>query len=96
MFVTVLIFAKFARNKPATLLKYELLSEVLQTLNLDDKKPFFGRSFYLVTASVYIRQVSKRWLKFFVSRTTTKKINMLTMCNVKTKYKKMAMHNKPN
>ena len=62
--VTVLIFAKFARNKPATLLKYELLSEVLQTLQLDNKKPFFGRSCYLVTASVYISQVSKRWLKF--------------------------------
>ena len=61
--LTVLIFANFTRNKPATLLKYELLSEVLQTLNLDNKKPFFGRSSYLVTASVYIRQVSKRWLK---------------------------------
>ena len=61
--VMVLIFAKFARNKPATLLKYELLSEVLQTLKLDNKKPFFGRSSYLVTVSVYIRQVSKRWLK---------------------------------
>ena len=36
--VTVLIFVKFARNKPATLLKYELFSAVLQTLNLDDKK----------------------------------------------------------
>ena len=62
--LTVLIFANFTRNKPATLLKYELLSEVLQTLNLDNKKPFFGRSSYLVTASIYIRQVSKRWLKF--------------------------------
>ena len=41
MSVTVLILAKFARNKPATLLKYELLSDVLQTLNLDNKKPFF-------------------------------------------------------
>ena len=61
--VTVLILEKFARNKPATLLKYELLSDILQTLNLDSKKPFFGRSSYLVTASVYIRQVSKRWLK---------------------------------
>ena len=61
---TVLIFANFARNKPAMLLKYELLSEVLQTLNLDNKKPFFGRSSYLVTVSVYIRQVSKRWLRF--------------------------------
>ena len=39
--VTLLIFAKFARNKPATLLKYELLSDVLQTLNLDNKKSFF-------------------------------------------------------
>ena len=66
--VTVKIFAKIARNKPGTLLKYEHLSEVLQTLNLDNKKPFFGRSFYIVTASVYvyiyiyiyIRQVSKR------------------------------------
>ena len=48
MSVTVLIFAKFARNKPATLLKYELLSDVLQTLNLDYKKPFFGRSSYIV------------------------------------------------
>ena len=122
--VTVLTLAKFARNKPATLLKYELLSEVLRTLtlswrrplsyrnqsidlpsksmdwflyetasvmkglNLDNKKPFFGRSPYLVTASVYIRQVSKRWLKVFVSSTTTKKINMLTMCNVNTEYKK--------
>ena len=63
MSVTVSIFAKFARIKPATLLKYELLSEVLQTLKLDNKKPFFGRSSYLVTVSVYIRQVSKRWLK---------------------------------
>ena len=53
--VTVLIFAKFERNK--------FLSEVLQTLKLDNKKPFFGRSSYLVTASVYIRQVNKRWLK---------------------------------
>ena len=44
MFVTVLIFAKFARNKLATLLKYELLSEVLQTLNLDNKKPFSGEA----------------------------------------------------
>ena len=35
---TVLSFTKFARNKPATLLKYELLSGVLQTLNLDNKK----------------------------------------------------------
>ena len=61
--VTVLILEKFARNKPVTLLKYELLSDILQTLNLDNKKPFFGRSSYLVTASVYIRQVSKRWLK---------------------------------
>ena len=61
--VTVLLFAKFARNKPTTLLKYEVLSEVLQTLNLDNKKPFFERSSYLVTSSVYIRQVSKRWLK---------------------------------
>ena len=42
--VTVLIFAKFARNKPATLLKYELLSDVLQTLNIYDKKRFLGRS----------------------------------------------------
>ena len=63
MSVTVSIFAKFAKIKPATLLKYELLSEVLQTLKLDNKKPFFGRSSYLVTVSVYIRQVSKRWLK---------------------------------
>ena len=63
MSVTVSIFAKFARIKPATLLKYELLSEVLQTLKLDNKKPFFGRSSYLVTVLVYIRQVSKRWLK---------------------------------
>ena len=63
MSVTVSIFAKFARIKPATLLKYELLSEVLQTLKLDNKKHFFGRSSYLVTVSVYIRQVSKRWLK---------------------------------
>ena len=61
--VTVLILEKFARNKPVTLLKYELLSDILQTLNLDNKKPFFGRSSYLVTASVYIRQVSKIWLK---------------------------------
>ena len=66
MSVTVSIFAKFARIKPATLLKYELLSEVLQTLKLDNKKPFFGRSSYLVTASVYIRQVSKRWLKVYL------------------------------
>ena len=42
--VTVLIFAKFARNKPATLLKYELLSEVLQTLNLDYKKTFLAEA----------------------------------------------------
>ena len=49
----VLIFAKFARNKPATLLKYEVLSDVLQTLNLDNKKPFFESSSYLVTALVY-------------------------------------------
>ena len=49
----VLIFAKFARNKPATLLNYELLSDVLQTLNLDNKKPFFRSSSWLVTASVY-------------------------------------------
>ena len=61
--VTVLILEKFARKKPVTLLKYELLSDILQTLNLDNKKPFFGRSSYLVTASVYIRQVSKIWLK---------------------------------
>ena len=51
--VMVLIFAKFARNKPATLLKYEVLSDVLQTLNLDNKKSFFGSGSYLVTASVY-------------------------------------------
>ena len=31
---------------------------------------------------------------FFVSRTTTKKINILTKCNVKTEYKKMVMHKK--
>ena len=49
----VLLFAKFARNKPATLLKYEPFTDVLQTLNLDNKKPFFERSCYLVTASVY-------------------------------------------
>ena len=61
--VTVLIFPKFAGNKPPTLLKYELPADVLQTLNLDNMKPYFGRSSYLVTASVYIRQVSKRWLK---------------------------------
>ena len=42
--VTVLIFEKFARNKPTTLLKYELLSEVLQTLNLDYMKPFSGEA----------------------------------------------------
>ena len=66
MSVTVSIFAKFARIKPAALLKYELLSEVLQTLKLDNKKTFFGRSFYLVTALVYIRQVSKRWLKVYL------------------------------
>ena len=62
----VLIFAKFARNKPATLLKYELPSDVWQTLNLDNKKPYFGRASYLVSASVYIKQVSKRWLKVSV------------------------------
>ena len=50
--VTVLIFAKFARNKPATLLKYELLSDVLQTLNLDNKNTFF-REQLLVTTLVY-------------------------------------------
>ena len=61
--VMVSIFAKLARNKPATLLKYDFLSDVLQTLNLDNKKPFYWRSSYLVTASVYIRLVSKRWLK---------------------------------
>ena len=61
--VMVWILAKFARNKPPTLLKYELPSDVLQTLNLDNMKPYCGRSSYLVTASVYIRQVSKRWLK---------------------------------
>ena len=88
--VTVLILEKFARNKPASLLKYELLSDILQTLNLDNKKAFFGRSSYLVTASVYIRQVSKKMVKsFFISRTTTKEINMLTMCNVKTEYEKI-------
>ena len=42
--VTVLIFAKFARNKPATLLKYDFLSDVLQTLNLDNKKVFLGEA----------------------------------------------------
>ena len=31
---------------------------------------------------------------FFVSSTTTKNINMPTMCNVKTEYKKMVMHKK--
>ena len=36
----VLIFAKFARNKPTTLLKYEPFTDVLQTLNLDNKKPY--------------------------------------------------------
>ena len=41
--VTVLIFAKFARTKLTTV-KYELPSDVLQTLNLDNKKPYFGRS----------------------------------------------------
>ena len=61
--VMALIFAKFAWNKPATLLKYELFSDVLQTSDLDNKKPFFERSSYLVTASVYIRQASKGWLK---------------------------------
>ena len=45
MLVTVLIFAKFARNKPATLLEYELLSDVLETLNLDCS--------YFETALVY-------------------------------------------
>ena len=97
MSVTVLILAKFARNKPATLLKYELLSDVLHTLNLDNKKPFFARGSYLVTAAVYIRQVCKWLIKsFFLSRTTTKKINMLTMCNAKTEYKKIVMHEKRN
>ena len=52
MSVTVLIFAKFARNKPATLLKYELIWDVLQTLNLDNKKAFFGSNSYLINASV--------------------------------------------
>ena len=61
--LTVLIFAKFARNKPATLLKHELPSDVLETLNVDNKKPYLGKSSYLVTALVYIRQASKRWLK---------------------------------
>ena len=56
------------RNKPGTLLKYEHLSEVLQTLNLDNKKPFFGRSFYIVTASVYVYiyiyiYISDKWVK---------------------------------
>ena len=59
MSLMVLIFAKFGRYKPATLLKYELPSDVLQT-NLDNKKTYFGKSSYLATASVYIRQVSKR------------------------------------
>ena len=63
MLATSLLFAKFATNKPATLLKYELPSDALQTLCLDNKKHYFRRSSYLVTASVYIRQVSKRWLK---------------------------------
>ena len=97
----MLIFAKFAGNKPATLLKYELLSAVLRTLNLDKKKPFFGRSSYLSTASVYIRQLSKRWIKsFFVSRSTTKKMMMMmmmmTMYNAKTEYGKMMMYKKLN
>ena len=49
----------------------------------------------LATASVNIRQVSKRWIKsFFVSSTTTEKINMLTICNVKTEYEKMVIYKK--
>ena len=50
---TVLIFAKFGKDKPVTLLKYEPFTDVLQTLNLDNKKPFLGSSSYLVNASVY-------------------------------------------
>ena len=57
---------------------------------------FFGRSSYLVTASVYIRKVSKRWLKFLCFQEHYKKTNMLTMYNVKTEYKKIGMHSKQN
>ena len=55
--VTVLIFAKFARNKPATLLKYELLSDVLQTLNLDIET-FFRKQLLLNNCL----GISDRWV----------------------------------
>ena len=40
-----------------------------------------------------IRQMSKRWIKsFFVSRTATKKINMLPMCNVNEMLNEKVFH----
>ena len=48
----MLIFAKFLRNKPTTLLKYELRSDVLQISNLDNKNTFSWEQL-LVTTSVY-------------------------------------------
>ena len=45
--VTVLILAKFVIDKPVTLLIYELLLDALQTLNLDNKKPFFREKLLL-------------------------------------------------
>ena len=46
-------FCNVARKKPATLLKYESFTDVLQKLNPDKK-------------NIFSRQVSKRWIQSFL------------------------------
>ena len=82
--VMVLIFTKVVGKKPAILLKYEPLADVLQTLSLDNKNTCFPEQPLAFDMLPYIKEVGKRPIKiFFVSRTTTKKINMLKMCKEK-------------
>ena len=64
-------FAKVAAKKLETLLNYEHFRNALHRLNPD------SQSTPLPLPS-HIKEVSNRWIKsFFVSRTTTKKVNIL-------------------
>ena len=90
----MLIFAKVAGKKPEILLQYEPITNVLQRINLDNKN-FFSRA--ALSNCFRISGRVKDGLKVFLFlETTTKKLNMLPMCNVKVEYKKLVIHKKRN
>ena len=89
-------FCEICENQAYNFTEMELLSDVLKTLNLDietffREQPLLSNWFGL----------SDRWVEdglnvSLLPGPLRRRWNMLTMCNVKTEYKKIVIHKKRN